>query len=202
MTPRDYLKIVKSNKILIFVCAILCGLLALIFSAVKPVSYETSIAFSIQKVNRQDTAEFQYDNYYSIQASELLGNSIVGWLESPEIIREVYQAADVTVETEDLNSLARGMKAKQISAHLVRVRYSQSSHEKASGIATGVIEVIKNKVESVEKDVNGQSSFVLEASEPVIVEKKYGPATLALAGIICGLCVGVGIAFGREYLKK
>ena len=121
MTPRDYLKIVKSNKILIFVCAILCGLLALIFSAVKPVSYETSIAFSIQKVNRQDTAEFQYDNYYSIQASELLGNSIVGWLESPEIIREVYQAADVTVETEDLNSLARGMKAKQISAHLVRV---------------------------------------------------------------------------------
>ncbi|MBU1177686.1 hypothetical protein KJ903_00535 [Patescibacteria group bacterium] len=202
MSPRNYLKIIKSSRILIFVCAILCGLLALIFSAVKPVSYETSIAFSIQKINRQDTAEFQYDNYYAIQASELLGNTIVGWLESPEVMREVCQEASLTAVASDFNSLARGMKAKQISAHLVRVKYSQPSYEQANQVASGITTVIKKKAEAVELNAAGQSSFVVIPSDPVIVEKKYGPATLALAGIVCGLLVGVGIAFGREYLKK
>ncbi|NQV13656.1 MAG: hypothetical protein HQ530_05150 [Parcubacteria group bacterium] len=202
MSPRNYLKIISSHKTLIFVCAVLCGILALIFSALKPASYETSIAFSVQRVNRQDTSEFQYDNYYAIQASELLGNTIVGWLESPEIIREAYQAAGLAVSEDDLNALAQGMKAKQISAHLVRAKYSQTDRDQADKVAASLVTVINNKVEVTEKNADSKNSFIVTSPQPVIVEKKYGPATLALAGIFCGLFVGIGIAFGREYLKK
>ena len=202
MSPQNYLKIIGSHKTLIFICAVLCGVLALIFSALKPVSYETLIAFSIQKVNRQDTSEFQYDNYYAIQASELLGNTIVGWSESPAVIREAYQAVDLTVSEDDLNALAKGVKAKQISAHLVQIKFSQPDRDRASQVATGLIAVIKKRAEEVEQNAADQNSFLITAAEPVVMEKKYGPATLALAGIICGLFVGVGIAFGREYLKK
>lgn len=202
MSSPNYLKIVGSHKTLIFICAVLCGLLALIFSIMKPVSYEALIAFSIQKVNRQDTSDFQYDNYYAIQASELLGNTIVGWAESPETIREAYQAAGLTTAGDDLGALARKVKAKQISAHLVQVKFSQPDRDRANQVATGLSAVIKKKAENIEKSADGQNSFLVAASDPVVREKKYGSATLALAGIICGLFVGLGIAFGREYLKK
>ena len=202
MSSPNYFKIIGNNKALIFICAVLCGLLALLFSALKPVSYEASIDFSIQKVNRQDTSDFQYDNYYAIQASELLGNTIVGWLESPETVRAAYRVADLTVADNELDTLAKGMKAKQISAHLVRVKFSQSDSDRAGQVATGLSTVVKQKAEEVEKSADDKNSFTVSYTEPVVAEKKYGPATLALAGLVSGLLLGIGIAFGREYFKK
>lgn len=202
MTPKNYLTIIRGQKSLIFICIILCGLLALIFSLFKPMAYESLVSFSIQKVNRQDTVEFQYDNYYAMQASELLGNTVVGWLEAPDTIANVYSQAGLTPEPEELNSLVKKIKAKQISAHLVSVRFSQSSYDRANKVATSLSEVITNKVETVETTSAKNNSFTVVASEPVITEKKYNSATVTLIGLICGALLGVGIAFGREYLKE
>jgi len=202
MTPKNYLKIINGQKSLIFISIILCGLLALIFSLFKPVIYEASVSFSVQKVNRQDTTEFQYDNYYAIQASELLGNTMVGWLESPDIIASVYSQAGLTPEPEELAALVKNIKAKQISAHLVRVKFSQSNSDRANKVAASLSKVVTSKVEEVEITPDKQNSFIVVSSEPVITEKKYSPASVTLIGLICGALLGVGIAFGREYLKE
>jgi len=202
MVPKDYGKILSSQKSLIFVCVILSGLLALLFSELKPASYEALVSFSVQKVNRQSTNDFQYDNYYAIQASELLGNTIVGWLESPDLIASVYRQAGLTPKDEELNNLVRGVKAKQISAHLVQVKFKQTSADRARKVAESLITVMTGKVQNLEVTADQKNSFALSAAEPIIAEKKYSPAVTTLLGLVGGLFLGGGIAFGRAYLKE
>ena len=96
-----------------------------------------------------------------------------------------------------MNSLARGVKTKKISAHLVRVKFTRATEEQASKIATGLSQVIKEKAEAAEKDLQGNSAFSIKPSAPVIVKKTANPVILTFSGLVCGLFIGVALAFWR-----
>ena len=157
---------------------------------------------SVHKVNRQDVKNFQYDNYYAIQASELLGNTIVGWLESPNIIFEIYDRAELTPQPEEVDKLARQMKAKQISSHSVKVAFNQIDRERSEKLSGSLVDVIKDKVNEVELTGNDKNSFEIISSNPIISEKKYDPVLITIIGLISGLFIGIGLGFMFEYFKE
>lgn len=202
MKIKNYIEVVKKNKIYVYVCIIFCGIAALIFSLTQPTSYESTLTLSVHKVNRQDSKDFQYDNYYAIQASELLGNSIVGWLESPNVIFEVYDRAELTPESEEIDKLVRGMNAKQISSHSIKVNFSKVDRERTEKISGSLVEVINDKVKELEVTGNNKNSFEVTSASPIINEKNYDPVLVTIIGLIGGLFVGLGLAFLFEYFKE
>ncbi|MEW6407843.1 MAG: Wzz/FepE/Etk N-terminal domain-containing protein [Patescibacteria group bacterium] len=197
---KNYLQIIISHKKLILFVAALCAIFSFIFVKVYPTTYTASTLLSIHRVNKEVTEDFQYDNYYAIQAAEFVGNTVVSLLQSPEAILEIYKKAKLDRDIDIFHEVKK-FRPKQLSSHLVKVKITNQSQEKAEKLAKATVAVINDKVKKLEVDPQKQNSFEIGAQGSVISTNKYNPYLVTALGLICGLFLGVGLAFLGEYFK-
>lgn len=202
MNLKDYLKVIREKILFILIIAILCGSLSLILGFVQKESFDASILMTIHRAEREKSEDFQYDNYYSIQAAEYLSNTITGWVETPEVVTLTYKKAGLEDKMSDAYREAKKIKPKQLSSHLINVRLNNEDRENTEKLAKALIEVTQEKVNKIEVDAEGNSSFSLQAEEPIVTLKKYNPYLVGVFGLLGGIFIGIGLAFLREYLKE
>jgi capsular polysaccharide biosynthesis protein len=197
---KNYFEIITSRKKLILVVIILCGILSFVFAKVYPTTYTVSILLSVQRVNKEATSDFQYDNYYGIQAAEFVGNTIVSLLQSPEAGLEIYKKANLDKNIDIFREIKK-FRPKQLSSHLVKLKITDKDSKNAKNLAIAAGEVVNTKVKQLEVSSNKQNSFEIEISEPLVLTNKYNPYFVTILGLICGLFLGAGVAFLFEYFK-
>ena len=202
MNLKDYLKVVREKIIFIIIIALLCGALSLALGLLQKESYDASILMTIHRTEREKSENFQYDNYYSIQAAEYLSNTITGWIETQEAITLVYKSAGLENEMGDAYREAKRIKTKQLSSHLINIKLNNGDKNRVEKLSKSLIDVIKKKVETLEVDSDGKSSFSVESEEPIITLKKYNPYLVGVFGLLGGVFIGMGLAFLKEYLKE
>lgn len=202
MNLKDYFQVVREKIIFIIIVAVLCGVLSLILGFLQKDSFDASILMTVHRAEREKSEDFQYDNYYSIQAAEYLVNTVTGWVETPEAITLVYKKAGLESEMGDAYQEAKKVKPKQLSSHLINVRLNNKDRENTEKLASALVEVTKDKVEKIEVDAEGNSSFSVQADEPIITLKKYNPYLVGIFGFLGGIFIALGLAFLREYLKE
>lgn len=202
MSPKNYLKVIADHKGTIIASLILVGVFAFIFALLIPKSYDATISLSIHRINREETEDFQYDNYYAIQAAELLTNTVVNWLATPDIALAIFDKAGVAVDVEGFAKLSRKFRARQLSSHVARVEFRYKDYDGAIKLANSLVEVIRDKVKEIEKTSKNLPSFDLQASSPIVLQHKINPLLAGTLGLVCGLFLGIGLAFLFEYLKK
>src|SRR3989339_2084391 len=122
MNLKSYFKVIREKIIFIIIIAVLCGALSLILGLLQKDSFDASILLTIHRAEREKSEDFQYDNYYSIQAAEYLSNTITGFLETPEVVTLVYKKAGLEDKMGDAYQEAKKVKTKQLSSHLINVR--------------------------------------------------------------------------------
>ena len=200
MKPKNYVEVVKKHKFTVVVVIILCGLFSLVYSFVKPQSFSSNISMSFYRVNREVTSDYQYDNYYTGKAVEILTNTVLGWLETSNIIQEVYDEAGVV--SDDIYKDTKKFKPKQISAHQIEVRVVNKNKGDLDKLSAAVVSVMDERVKKLEITSDNKNSFDVVAEEPIIVEIKYNPLMLLLIGLAAGLFLGIGVAFLWEYFRE
>ena len=201
MELKQYIKIIKRHIKSILMVSTLVGFFALIFSAVKPVTYETSLSLLISRAAAQETQDYKYDSYYAIQANDLFANTIVGWLKSPEIVVAIYKEAGVKFPVKNLRKLEKFFKAFKTSPHSVEVKFKSKTKKDAQSIAKTVVSVLKKKTTTISRISQEEIVFSVVGSDPVIVEKKPNLILNTIVGVISGLLLGILIVFGKEYFK-
>ena len=202
MELRDYLKIFSRQKPLIIIFTLLVTIGAFLFAYNQPILYDTSISFTINRTAKQQTADYQYDGYYAMQASNLLANTIMSWLMTPSVLLEIYQQAGIKPQIKSIDQFSNQFKVKKFSAQNVVVRFKERNQETAEKIAHGVITVVQNKAQELNKTSKGESLFTVVGSLPVIVPFKASVALVTLIGLICGLLVGCLLAYIRWYFRQ
>lgn len=202
MNLKNYFQIIREKAIFIIIIAILCGALSLILGLLQKDSFDASILMTIHRAEREKSEDFQYDNYYSIQAAEYLSNTVTGFLETPEAITLVYKKAGIEDEMGDAYQEAKKVKTKQLSSHLIDVRLNNEDRASTEKLAKALIKVTENKVKNIEVDAEGNNSFTVQAEEPIVTLKKYNPYLVGVFGLLGGVFIGMGLAFFKEYLKE
>lgn len=202
MTPKNYLKVISSYKWVVITCLILAGLLSFIFTQWLPVSYDSILTLTVHRVNREETKDFQYDNYYAIQATELLGNTVVNWLATPDVALAIFDKAGVKADVEGLAKLSKKFKAKQLSSHVASIEFRYKDQDGANKLSAALVDVVQEKVKNTEETAQNNPSFEIQASKPLIVQHKIDPILASVCGLVCGLFIGIGLAFLFEYFRK
>ncbi|NQU99850.1 MAG: hypothetical protein HQ538_03865 [Parcubacteria group bacterium] len=202
MNLKDYFKVLREKIIFIIIIAILCGALSLVLGLLQKDSFDSSVLMTIHRVEREKSEDFQYDNYYSIQSAEYLSNTVVGWVETPEVITLVYKEANIEDKMGDAYQEAKRVKAKQLSSHLISVRLNNEDRDTVEKLSKSLVDVTNKKVEALEVNSDGNSSFSVQAEEPIVTLKKYNPYLVGIFGLLGGVFIGMGLAFLREYLRE
>jgi capsular exopolysaccharide synthesis family protein len=194
----DYLRILRRNWILIAACAVL-GLLAAAAAslAIKPTyTAETKLFVAIQ--NSGSVLELQQGNTFSQSRVQ----SYVETARTPAVLQPVIDALGLDVSPADLGD--RVTAKADLNTVIITINASDSSPAQAAAIAQGVADSLVKTIGDLESPSGKNASpvklsVVTPASAPDVPSDPNTRLNLAV-GLVCGLAVGVGVAFFRSTL--
>ncbi|MCK5491114.1 MAG: hypothetical protein KAI67_04695 [Candidatus Pacebacteria bacterium] len=202
MELKEYIKIMKKESKLIFVIAFIVTFSTLLFSILQPNRYETSLSLLISKDKSQQTDEFKYDGYYSLESSEKIADSIVQWVKSPELVNAVYIKAEVDGGFGNLKSYTKKFNAIKMSSQYIEVKFETNNIEEAEKISVAVISEVSNKVAKLKNDSEGDIAFLISNEKPIIIQKQKNILLNSIIGFISGMFLGMFYIFFRRYFSR
>ncbi|MFH1172897.1 MAG: Wzz/FepE/Etk N-terminal domain-containing protein [bacterium] len=202
MELKDYLRVLNKQKGMVIFLTILITLFAFIFAYFQPTVYDTSIAFTVNRTAKQQTADYQYDGYYAIQASNLFAQTIMSWLMTPSVLLEIYNQAGVDPNIGYLDKFASRFQTKKLSSQSVAVRFKERDEATADKIARSIINVMETKAVDLNQTSEGDSLFKVVGSNPVIVPYKPDVLTVSLIGLAVGFLFSCFLSYVIYYFKK
>jgi hypothetical protein len=172
--------------------AILAWLLApLLAEALE--RHEVTLAFTINQRPRQETKEYAYDGYYALRASELFADTLIGWFQTPSVVKGIYEG-NAAVEA-DPASAVRNFRAKKYSSQTVVVRFRERFRSVAEAMAERAVAIVTAKTEELNRDARGDSLFVLVPAEPIVVKRVPSRGRLTFIGLLLGAATGAMLAY-------
>lgn len=202
MDLKDYLKILNRHKGIIVVLTVLITFLVFLYAYLQPVVYDTSISFTINRTAKQKTADYQYDGYYAIQASNLFAQTIMSWLMTPAFVLEVYQEAGVAPAVQSLDKLGSHFTSQRLSPQNVVVRFKEKDEATAKKIGRALIDKVEKKSNEINKTSEGDSLFNVVGYEPVVAPYKPDIKLVTVIGLIVGLLLSCFLVYVVEYFKS
>lgn len=201
MELRNFIYIIRRSLIWIVITAVVTGAAGLILALQTPVSYDTSLAFAINRINKQATADYQYDGYYAIQASDLFAQTVTSWIATPSILLEMYERADVDPQIKSLSSFSSRFTTKKYSSQNIGIRFSERDQETAEKLSAAIIGVLSEKTSAINKTADAKALFEIVGSQPVIVKTQPAPILWAALGVIAGALAALLLVVLVYYLR-
>ena len=201
MELKSYLQIIKQQKKVIIITALLVGFFAFIFSFFTPTIYETSLSIETERKNIQETSDFRYDDYYALKASEMFVDSMAKWFSNPEFIIQIYKKAEVDISSASLRNLKKKIKANKMSAQYLEIKFKAKTFKEAEKISSAISSTIKERSKNLGWTEAKENIFSIKTNEPIIVEKNPIIFLNTLIGLFSGLFIGILIGFFRKYFE-
>lgn len=202
MELKEYLRIIQKNLKLFLLTIIIVMAGIFLYFALLPASYSASLTLNITRAAVQKSNEYQFDNYYRLQADEKFAETIVQWLKSPRVVTDIYVDAGVEARDLSLRRLSKAFKADKMSSQIVLVTLQVKSREEAKKISSALVEAVEENTETLNKDQKEETWFKIVANDPVIMENTVSFLTLALASLLLGIFLAFWTVLFAHYLKS
>jgi ElaB/YqjD/DUF883 family membrane-anchored ribosome-binding protein len=198
MGLEDLIRFVRRSGALVLLTTVVAGGVAAAVASAQPKAVETSITFAVNRVNREPTPDYQYDGYYALQAADLFAQTVVSWLSTPAVVRDIYAEADIPVNARSLADYSGRFRTKKYSAQNITVRFTEADESTARTVATAVVATLQERTASLNETSDEKSIFALEASDPVVSIQRPPVGTAATIGALAGLLLGILAGAMRE----
>ncbi|MEK7632127.1 MAG: hypothetical protein AAB445_04710 [Patescibacteria group bacterium] len=183
------LRLAWRYKTLLLIVLLVPPVLAAIFALNRPETYTTSIAFTVNRINKQPTPDYQFDGYYALQASDLFSETVVSWFLTPSVIVEIYDAAGVDPQVTSLGALTSRFKIKKYSSQNLVVKFTESSEAVAGKIGTAVIATVEAKAAELNQSADRKALFEVVGAKPVTVHDSKQVPLVTAVGLVIGIFV-------------
>lgn len=195
MEFKEYLAIFRKNSgtFLLTVGVVLAG--GLVFHKLTPLTYKTFLDLNVTRTGLQETSDYQYDNFYRLQADERFSDTVARWLGSPWMQEKIYNGANADSEKIKI-------KAQRLSSQFIQVTFVLRDRNLAKNISRSIAENINKQAEELNKYQKEKNWFMVLGNEPVTRENKIGPALAAVIFLALGIFMGIWAVFIKNYFNN
>lgn len=201
MELKEYLKVLSKYRItflLIWAAVVLIGLLVASLVSQK---YKATFSIDITREMQQNgTGEYDYDQFYRLEADDRFGRSLVQWFGDKAIVNQIKIVAQNTNESFEGYQFEPDFKADKLANSYLRVTFVVSEKKEVMPIFLGTKKVLEGKVAEFNGGFDAQNRFKLVFNGPTISDTKI-PLTPLLIGLFgSGFFIAAfGVMF-RRYL--
>lgn len=199
MELRDYFKIIGRRIWLLAAIVIVATLATYIFMIKKPSVYDASLSIVVSKKQQANTTDYQYDQYYAIQASSLYADEIANLFKDPTNIIKIYTNADLNLPTNKTKSLPKFIVAKRIPPVTIILSLTDKDKNNANKLIVRSSSFVKDITDKwASQGINQE--FSLTFNDPIVVLANRNVSTNTILGLIAGFILGLGAIFFVEYM--
>lgn len=204
MELNEYLAVIRRWWLLILLAILVLGGGLLSYAATRPASYEAIATVSFVKrvvPIDQRGPDFQYDNYYSLEASRLLAQMGAGWLEEPATVQTVYQRANVPLPSGlSPKRYSRLIEVDQLRQATLQVATSADTADRARQLASAATNFVELRTQEL-IDQGSLDQFDILQGAPVTQLKAAQTTLYTAVGVVLGTLLGLILAFVADALK-
>ncbi len=202
MELKEYLTIFRKHFKLFITITVLFIAAGILFQLFRPLNYKAVLNLNITRTGKQETSDYRYDNFYRLQADEKFADTVVRWLESPEIAARAYNDSQIITAGLSHWRLSRIFKSQRLSSQAIKVSYTAKNADTAKNLSSSIIKVINSEAEELNKTQNEETWFVVVGDNPIIRENKWPWEVVILASILIGIFFGFWMVLVRHYLQN
>jgi capsular polysaccharide biosynthesis protein len=201
MELREYVKIIRKNLTLLIALATAFGMLAFFVSQQLPTTYTASLTFFVKRQATDARDDYYtFDGYYSQQAAEKFTETVVGFLQSKDILLASAKLADLPTDQESLEQLESSIKIKQVAPQLVSLQAGQGDGGEAKKFCTALAQATTERINLLNQTGDKAISVDLLNPEPLVEKNEPHAIVNTLVGILSGVLLSFLYTFLKEYL--
>lgn len=202
MELSQHIQIIQKNKWLILIFTLLVGIASLIFAYQKPETYQASVSFDVNLINRGATPDYQYGSYYDLKGAEMYSQNAMSWLKTPAVIADIYTDAGLSYEIKNISKFTNRFKTRQAAAQNFIVTFDDVSAANAEKIANSLSKVVMAKATEGNTDINNNPLFKIVAAKPIIIKNEMNILLVTILGSIVGLVFSILFVYLKHYLQS
>lgn len=198
MELKEFLKIFIDYKKSFFGIIFVFLLGGFAYFLFQPETYKASLTLNISRDGSLEVEEYSYDDFYRLQADERFADTVVRWLESPWVVRNILY----NKESYDDKQLRGFFNARRMSSQVVDVTFFVSNSKDAETISTQLKKIINQETKKLNGKQKQDRWFVVLGDVPVVTSNEKGLLfLLALTGMM-GVFVSFVVVMFRYYWNE
>jgi len=181
---------------------ILSGVAAFYFTRSQKTNYTASTTFTVNKSSALKQSEanyYLYDNYYNVQSAGLFSSIVTTWFESPALVKEIYQTANLEVPNISQGKLAKTFKALRQEPATINVTISGNDKDQLEKLINAAATVLQEKTNELGK--NSDSFYEIAMFQPIVSTNHPSYMLNTIIGLFAGVLLGAIVALGINYFK-
>lgn len=189
----------KGQKIILIV-TIISLVLGLAFENARSPYWVTTIPLVISPSGEQGSPDFNYEHYYSLQASDTLTDSLEEWLKAPSVRENAQAESKATFRSSSWKFWENnGWSIKKKAPQLVEVSFYTDSEKSSESLDKSV----KNKVNDFLTSFNqtGKPYFSLTNSSSSVEFQAPRWSLITFLSILWGILIGIILVLERENVR-
>jgi capsular polysaccharide biosynthesis protein len=193
MELKEYLAIFRSKMNLFLGIVLLALILGVLFYFLQPVKYQAKLVLNVTRTGQEKTADYQYDDFYRLQADERFADTIVRWLETENIQNEIKKEAGVSENY--------SLTAKRLSSQMIDVEILAADRQVAEKIALAVSKVVNRESDKLNVWQQKENWFKVVSDEAVVSVVTWEWYKVILITLVLGIFVAFWAVLIRHYLE-
>lgn len=191
MELKNHWQIIKKYRWLIPTVAVILMLAGFLIGLPQQAKFETTISFDIYPLGDSGTPE---DNYYSLQGSRLVGDTLMSWTLTPDVVNSIFTESNIAPAEHNID-LENYFHAKRYSPQNVVIKFTSNDKQMAEKLADNLTQIFQKKSAELK-------GFQISPSEPIMIDKKVNPKLYGGIGLIVGIFSGVILSYLLWYFKE
>jgi len=206
MEFKDIIAIFRSHARAFVVTVLVCVALGVLFRFVQKDFVVSNLTLNVTRTGAEETTDYQYHDFYRLQADERFADTVVRWLSSPRVVADIYSW--ISSDSQDAERLHMGderfraFKAERLSSQMIQVTYKASGTTEARAIARSLIKQVNEEIATLNKDQQEASWFVVVGDEPVTSDGKISLTVTIAIALALGIFLAFWVVLVRHYFSS
>ena len=194
-------RIIWQGRQIIIVIALFSLTLGLIFENLRSPSWKTVIPIVIVSKEEKNTPDFNYDHYYSLQASDILTDSLEEFLKTNSTKNIAKNDSKAQFRSSSWGFWeSESWSIKKKAPQLVEVSFYTQSDKSAAILEKSLNNQVNNFLESFNQTGKPYFSLTNSTSSVEFQAPRWG--LISILSILWGIIVGTIIVLEKENLRQ
>lgn len=195
MELTEIITIFIERKKIFFSTVVGCLVLGVGYFVLQGDAYRTELVLNVTRNGTQKTDQYRYDDFYRLQADERFADTIVRWIGSPVIAKQIK-------DTSGGATLVGNIKASRLSSQMIDVSYVTQDVQSGKTIADATVRIVNDKIAELDAKQQEQAWFFLAHEEPLVESANISFVKIALGALLIGMFAGFWAVLFAHYFKK
>lgn len=203
MELRDYLHTIQRGLGLIVASTLLLVVVVSVVIYTSTTKFDSNVTLTIDRPNvidQKSVGYYLYDDYYAIQSSGFLADTVINLLQSPSVVQAIYGRAAVPLPTvRNVSALSKIFTARKFPPATVSITIRTDNEAHNRQLLEAATAELQERAHDLSQ--NQATAISLHATTTAsVVVKPFWSLDIVISTLI-GLLLGTFIVFIREYIR-